>query len=380
MTFLLGALGSCALWLYWGVPEGLGFFAGAFWSGLNIWLLTVLVKEVITLNQRDFLKIFVAMTVKFPLLYLAGFFLLSSSYLSFTSVVAGSLVIFIVLFGMGFRGFLSKTALWFLPLLAAPALYAKIDSDVPEIPNIFTLINHLFKGERWAYYLHDWDTVLFALILALVIAAVFILAARKNEMVPSGLQNAVEYLVDLLRKFVLDVLGPEGEKYVPFLGTLFVYILCMNWMAVIPFAKPPTSSVNVTIALALMVFCLVQYLNIRNWGLKGFLYHMMGSPKDLMGWLLVPLMLPIEILTQITRPLTLALRLFGNIAGEDILIGAAALFGVYLLSSSNLWVGIPTQLPFIFLALLTGLMQALVFTLLSAIYILLSMPPKDETH
>ncbi len=107
---------------------------------------------------------------------------------------------------------------------------------------------------------------------------------------------------------------------------------------------------------------------------------MAGSPKGVTGWLMVPLMFPIEVLTQLTRPITLSLRLFGNILGEDILLGAAALFGVYLLSSTNIVGGFPMQLPIMFLSLLTGLMQALVFTILTAIYILLSKPGDEDTH
>ena len=108
------------------------------------------------------------------------------------------------------------------------------------------------------------------------------------------------------------------------------------------------------------------------------MYHMAGSPKNTMGWIMVPLMFPIELLTQFTRPLTLALRLFGNVVGEDILIGAFALFGVNLLLPYVHSVGLPLQIPFIFLAILTGLMQALVFTLLSTIYILLSVPQHED--
>lgn len=152
----------------------------------------------------------------------------------------------------------------------------------------------------------------------------------------------------------------------------------MNWLVLIPLIKVPCSDFNVTVALSICVFCLVQYLNIKNFGVLGFLHHMAGSPKTGLEWALAPLMFVIEIFTQISRPITLALRLFGNVVGEDTLIGAFALFGVALFASSQYPVGLPLQLPFLFLALLTGLMQALVFTLLSTIYILLSIPSDEH--
>jgi F-type H+-transporting ATPase subunit a len=104
------------------------------------------------------------------------------------------------------------------------------------------------------------------------------------------------------------------------------------------------------------------------------LYHLAGSPKDAVGWMIAPLMFPIEILTQVSRPVTLALRLFGNILGEKIMLGFFALMGI------TLFYFFPIQTPFMFLGLLTGVMQALVFTLLSTIYILLSVPHADEHH
>src|SRR6202042_1609969 len=100
--------------------------------------------------------------------------------------------------------------------------------------------------------------------------------------------------------------------------------------------------------------------------------------KGFLGWALVPLMFVVELLTQFTRPITLALRLFGNVVGEDILIGAFALFGVYFLANYDWPIVLPLQIPFMFLAILTSLMQALVFTLLSTIYISLSMPHAEE--
>jgi F-type H+-transporting ATPase subunit a len=115
-------------------------------------------------------------------------------------------------------------------------------------------------------------------------------------------------------------------------------------------------------------------MNIKNMGVKGFLYHMAGSPKNAVEWMIAPLMFPIELLTQVSRPITLALRLFGNIFGEKILVG------FFAMASITLFYFIPVQTPFMFLGLLTSVMQAMVFALLSTIYILLSVPHGDEVN
>jgi len=251
------------------------------------------------------------------------------------------------------------------------------ESATPEIPSIFTFLNEAFSGSPLIEFFHDWQTIIFSGFAGIFLAVVFHLGSRKKQLVPEGLQNALEYLVEILQNFILEVLGPDGKKYVPLLGTLFLYILCMNWLVLVPFMRAPTSNLNITVALAICVFVLVQYLNIKSQGFFGFLYHLAGSPKRALDWMLVPLLFSIELMTQFARPLTLAFRLFGNVVGEDTLISVFALFGASIFSNWSLPIGIPLQIPFMFLAILTGLMQALVFTLLSSIYILLSLKTHD---
>lgn len=265
-------------------------------------------------------------------------------------------------------------------LLVASTDELDVESRVPEVPNIITLLYNRFQEMPWAQFLHKWENVFFSIFIATLIALIAYFGSRKKEMIPYGLQNALEAIVEQFRKVILGILGPTGEVYIPFLGTLFIYILTMNLFGLIPFMKSPSSSLNITVALAICVFCLVQFLNIRNMGVLGFLYHMAGSPKDTVGWIMAPIMLVMELISQLARPVTLSLRLFGNVLGEDILIGAFALFGVAALATFNSPVGLPLQLPFMFLAILTSLMQALVFTLLSTVYILLSTPHSEEHH
>ena len=93
----------------------------------------------------------------------------------------------------------------------------------------------------WVTFLHTWENVVFSLIAALILIVVFGLGARPKRMVPTGLQNLAEALLGGLNDFFLGILGPGGKKYVPFVGSLFLYIVTMNWMGLLPFMKAPTS-------------------------------------------------------------------------------------------------------------------------------------------
>jgi F-type H+-transporting ATPase subunit a len=243
----------------------------------------------------------------------------------------------------------------------------------PEVPNIYSLLHrYFFSNFSWTLFPRGWEDIFFSIFIAVVLSLLFYFGTRQKKLIPSGLQNFLEWFVETFESFILGVLGPDGVKYVPFLGTLFIYILSMNVLGLIPLMKSPSSNLNITIALAICVFVRVQYLNFKNMGVKGFMYHLAGSPKDMVGWLISPLMFVIEVLTQFSRPVTLALRLFGNILGEKILIAFFAMVGITLLYF------FPIQTPFMFLGLLTSVMQAMVFTLLSTIYILLSAPHAEE--
>lgn len=249
-----------------------------------------------------------------------------------------------------------------------------LKSDIPELPNFINFLYEKFHDQPWAGFLHHWENIIYSVMVAVLISVIFYFGTRKNALIPSGFQNFLEWIVESVEKLILGILGMDGIKYVPFLGTLFIYILSMNWFGMIPLMKSPSSSLSITGAFAIVVFVFVQFLNIRNMGVLGFIYHLAGSPKNALGWMMSPLMFTMELITQIARPITLALRLCGNILGEHILLGAFALLGITMLF------GFPIQLPFIFLALLTSLMQALVFTVLSTVYILLSIPHSENQH
>jgi F-type H+-transporting ATPase subunit a len=187
-------------------------------------------------------------------------------------------------------------------------------------------------------------------------------------------------VVEGLEKFIVGVIGPHGRRFVPFLGTLFLYILFMNFAGLVPFMKASTSSVNTTVALALCVFIYVQFTALKENGIVGYIDHLAGNPRTALQWVFVPLMLPIHIIGELAKPLSLSLRLFGNVTGEDILILIFVGLGVAVMGFTRLPIGLPLQVPFIFLAILTSFIQALVFMLLSTIYFAMMLPHEEGEH
>lgn len=201
---------------------------------------------------------------------------------------------------------------------------------------------------------------------------------------PTRMQSAVEAIVTTADGFCRGVLGEEnGRRFLPFLGTMFFVILTLNIMGMIPFMRAPTASIVVTGSLALTTFLVYMFTGITKLGPAVFMHHMLGSPQSAIQWVLSPLFLILELISYFfAKPASLALRLFGNILGKDILMGSFMVMGIMLLSvfSSRAadFVGIPLTLPFYFLGLLLAAVQALVFSLLSMIYILLLLPHDHE--
>jgi F-type H+-transporting ATPase subunit a len=224
-----------------------------------------------------------------------------------------------------------------------------------------------------------YEDTIYSGIIILVLGIFFWRVTRNLKLVPGPWQNFAEAIVGGLDDFIQGVLGPEGRKHVPFLGTLGLYIYIMNVSGLFPLMKAPTSILETTAAMAVCVFLYVQFTAVKMNGIGGYLFHLAGEPRDAVGWAMSPLMLPLHIIGELAKPLSLALRLFGNIMGEDLLLVVFAGLGVSLLAFTHLPIGFPLHLPFMFLGLLTTLIQAVVFMLLSTIYIALVMP-HEEGH
>lgn len=185
-------------------------------------------------------------------------------------------------------------------------------------------------------------------IIIAALALLSIIFVRKLKMVPKGSQCLIEILINWLNNFFLEILGPRGKKYLPILETLIIYIACANLIGVFGFT-PPTKDINVTVALAGIAILLIEYTAIREKGpggwLKGF--------KEPMA-----IMLPFNILELVTRPLSLCMRLFGNVLGA---------FVVMELIKIVVPVGVPVIFSFYF-DIFDGLIQAYVFVFLTSLF------------
>jgi F-type H+-transporting ATPase subunit a len=229
------------------------------------------------------------------------------------------------------------------------------------------------QGEVPDAVLLFWNSALVAFLM-LVFALV---ARRRLETIPRGIQNWAEYAVEQLNGFTVGIIGEGGEKYTPLIGTVFLYIFLMNLIGLIPGLHSPTANITITLALGVVVFLYSEYVGIRNRGLVGHFKHFMGPKLGNFPWLF-PLMLPVELISTYVRPLTLAVRLFGNIFGEDVIIGVLAGLGATLAGSALGWV--PFQFPLLLLAILTSGVQALVFSMLVCIYISLNSHHEEGEH
>jgi len=195
--------------------------------------------------------------------------------------------------------------------------------------------------------------IVMALIVTLIIIGFFKFAVKKPQLVPSRMQSFLESLYLAFRSLIDDVIGEEGRKFLPALGTLGIFIAMSNLIGLFPEFGSPTSNLNVTVGCALFVFIYYNYQGMRKHGVLGYLKTFAGPV-----WWLAFLFVPIEIISHFSRPLSLSMRLFGNIFGEDLVIIIIASIVPFI-----------APLPMMGLAIFTSLIQAFVFVMLSAIYL-----------
>ena len=189
--------------------------------------------------------------------------------------------------------------------------------------------------------------------MAMIVAAAYVL--RKKQPV------ALEMLVDFLNDMVADVMGAEAAPlYLPFLGTLAIFIAVPDNSSIIPGLISPTRDISTPLALAIVVFFAVHYYGIRAKGLIRYLIDL-ASPIYL-----IVLTLPLEIIGQLSRTLSLTLRLFGNILSGEMIV--AVIFSLLPLF---------VQLPLVGLSMFTGLLQAYIFTSLATVYISTGVETND---
>jgi len=206
------------------------------------------------------------------------------------------------------------------------------------------------------------DYVVMCVIVAISLILFLGLASRKRDLVPSKLQSFMELIIEAFEGLLVDIIGEQGKKFVPMIATLGLFVLLSNLLGLIPGLMSPTSKLNVTLGCALSIFIYYHWQGIRAQGLGKYLKHFTGPIP-----FLAPLMVPIEIISHFSRPLSLSIRLFGNIFAEELLIVVIASIIPFLL-----------PLPFMAIAIFTGLIQAFVFVLLSCIYIAGAVAHEEE--
>jgi len=224
---------------------------------------------------------------------------------------------------------------------------------------------------RW----HQPDLIPNTYFAVLVLVIFFIFVTRKLKRIPEGKgQTLLELFVGGIMDFFGGILGEHGKKYIPFVGSYFIFILFLNYLGVIPGLQPPTADLNTTLALGITAVLGVQIIAIKENGIGGYLKHLAGDPP----WLGV-LMFPLEVVAQLSRAGSLAVRLFGNIFGEKSVVIELTKLGLIVLIADAIPI-IPVQVPMLFFGLFAGFLQAFVFTILTSIYIVLFIEHDDEAH
>lgn len=230
-------------------------------------------------------------------------------------------------------------------------------------------------------------------IIAVLLGTVFALVVRSRLSAekPGALQQVAEMLLTNplefgIRDLLVENVGHEGVRYVPFVGAISIFILISNLMAVFPFFVAPTGTVTVPLACATLTFLYFNWQGIRHHGLGGYLKTFAGSPHGVGGWLLALLLFPVEIISTTARLLSLTVRLWANMFASDLiyviflgLLGGGAAFGWSKSPVLGVILGIfPAVIPIAFIALhiFVSVVQAYVFTVLPSVY--LGLATSDE--
>ncbi len=187
------------------------------------------------------------------------------------------------------------------------------------------------------------------------------LLGKGLQLLPGKGQNLLEIIIEGLENFMVEITGPEGRAFFPYIATIFLYIFLSNLIGLIPGFFSPTANINTTFSMALCTFVVTHVIGIKFHGVK-YIKHFFGPV-----WVLAPLMFVIELIGHLARVMSLSVRLFGNIFGKEKILGILfGLAGLYL-----------APLPILFLGILVSFIQAVVFMLLSIVYFAGAM---EEAH
>jgi F-type H+-transporting ATPase subunit a len=253
-----------------------------------------------------------------------------------------------------------------------------------HLPNFLTILNDWMPGNPVVHWMHENEYLVFAWVAGLVFFGIILLFMKRDSLIPGQVQNGIEWVVESMEDVVGGMLGKHTHRYFPFIMAIFFYILTMNMIGIIPGFKSSTSTLDVTLALALITFLFVQVSGIRNLGILGYLDHLAGSPRDAVGFVMLPVMIPVHILGELVKPVSLSCRLFGNIFGEDTLIVVFVGVAALCLKASLTALAVPPMLGitalFMLLQTLTSIVQALIFSLLTTVYLYMMLPHESHDH
>lgn len=212
------------------------------------------------------------------------------------------------------------------------------------------------------------NSAIMMLIAVGLLTAFFLFATRKRAIVPGRLQSVAELAHDYVADMLRNSTGEAGMRFFPLVFTIFLFVLTLNMLGLIPYSFTSTSHIIVTFAMALAIFVLATLVGFY---LHGFGYLRMFAPAGVPIWLM-PVLVPIEIISYMIRPITLSVRLFANmLAGHTML----KVFGGFVVLLSGTFFGVAAIAPLLFTTAFTGLellvafLQALIFTMLTCIYL-----------
>lgn len=211
---------------------------------------------------------------------------------------------------------------------------------------------------EWLEHTFHHEVVPDHLIMAFFVAAVlagFALWYKSKISVenPGKLQLLLETVVGALKDMLIDNVGTKGRPFLGLVGTLGLFILACNWIGLVPFFASPTVNLNFPVGCALVAFLYYNYQGIRVQGAGHYFKHFLGPLP-----VLAPLMLPIELISHFSRIVSLSLRLFGNIFGEELVIAALAFMVAWIV-----------PVPMMLFGVFGGLLQAFVFIMLTMVYL-----------
>jgi len=207
--------------------------------------------------------------------------------------------------------------------------------------------------------------VMTMLIVAVITVVCLIMKSRLSVDRPGKFQILLEDGVLAVRGLLREWIGPEGDQYLPLIATFGLFILLANYSGLVPGLVAPTSNINVTVGCAITTWVFYHFQGLRKQGVVNYLKHF-AVPPGAPVWM-APLMLVIEVISHTSRLLSLSLRLFGNIFGEELVI--------VILGSIIPFI---VPLPMMFLGLITGGLQAFIFVLLSIIYLQAAVAVEHE--